>query len=96
MLFLHSTSSVSARILASVLLLFSILFLPFWISVILALAGMLYFKIFLEVIFLFLLSDLLYGINETKFFNIFFISFTISVVVLIIIEILKKKLKFYP
>jgi hypothetical protein len=84
------------RILASVLLLFSILFMPFWVSVILALAGMIYFSIFWEATTILLLSDLLYGAREAKFFGAVFVSFIISAIVLIVIEIIKKKLKFYP
>ncbi|MFA6257461.1 MAG: hypothetical protein WC671_00415 [Candidatus Paceibacterota bacterium] len=84
------------RILASVLLLFSILFMPLWVSAILALGGMVYFNIFWEAVPLFLLSDLLYGVKEIKFNNIIFISFIASIIILIIIEIIKKKLKFYP
>jgi len=84
------------RILASVFLLFSILFLPFWVSIILALAGMIYFNIFWEATILFLLSDLLYGMKDAKNSPIIFISFIVSVLFLIIIEIIKKKLKFYP
>jgi len=84
------------RILASVLLLISILFMPFWVSVVLALASMVYFSIFWEAIVLFLLSDLLYGVKEAKFSGMIFISFIVAIIVLIIMELLKNKLKFYP
>jgi len=70
--------------------------MPFWISVILALAGMIYFPLFWEAIILFLLSDLLYGVAEAKFFGMVFVSFIFSAIVLMIIETMKKKLKFYP
>jgi len=83
------------RILASILLLFSILFMPFWISVILAFAGIIYFSFFWEAVILFLLSDLLYGAREAKFYGAIFVSFIIAIMVLGIIEITKKKLKFY-
>ena len=83
------------RILASILLLFSILFMPFWISIILAFAGMVYFSIFWEAIILFLLSDLLYGVKEAKFHGAIFVYFVISIIVLIIIEFLKKKIRVY-
>jgi len=83
------------RILASILLLFSILFMPFWISAILAFAGMIYFAVFWEAVILFLLSDLLYGAREAKFYGAIFVSFIIAIMVLGIIEITKKKLKFY-
>jgi hypothetical protein len=93
MVYSHSTF---ARILASFLLLLSILFMPFWVSVILALALMIYFNVFWEAVILFLLSDLLFGVREAKFNNMVFVSFILSTFVLIIIEIVKKKLKFYP
>jgi hypothetical protein len=86
---------MAPRILVSILLLFSILFMPFWISVLFALAGIVYFNIFWEAPVLFLLSDLLYGVKSGKFFGIIFISFTIAMVIVIATEILKKKLKFY-
>ncbi|MFA6353615.1 MAG: hypothetical protein WCW93_01645 [Candidatus Paceibacterota bacterium] len=83
------------RISAFILLLFSILFMPFWLSVVIALCAMIYFNVFWEAIVLFLLSDLLYGIPETKFFNMVFVSSIVILIVLIIIEAIKKKLKFY-
>ena len=83
------------RISASILLLFSILFMPFWVSVVVALCAMIYFNVFWEAIALFLLSDLLYGIPEIKFFDMVFVSAIVAIIVLIIIEVTKKKLKFY-
>ena len=70
--------------------------MPWWVSVILALAGMIYFNVFWEAVVLFLLSDLLWGVREAKFHNMIFISFILTTIILIIIEIIKKKLKFYP
>lgn len=84
------------RILVSVLLLFSVLFLPFWVTVLLALAGMIYFSVFWEAVVLFLLSDSLYGVGKEKYFGLVFVSFIASFIILILIEILKKKIKFYP
>jgi len=81
------------RILAFLVILFSILFMPFWVSIILALIGMIYFSFFWESIILFLLSDLLYGVREVRFFNEFFISLIFSFLVLLVIEVLKKKIR---
>jgi hypothetical protein len=91
---LHKTALF--RILVSVLLLFSVLFLPFWVTVLLALAGMIYFSVFWEAVVLFLLSDSLYGVGKEKYFGLVFVSFIASFIILILIEILKKKIKFYP
>ncbi len=73
----------------------SVLFMPFWVSVILALAGMIYFRFFIEAIFLFLLSDLLYGTPESKLHNMIFVSFVTALICLIIIELSKKKLRLH-
>ncbi len=83
------------RISFAFLLLFSILFLPFYISAILAILGMFYFSMFVESVILLFISDLLYGVKEVKLFNIYFISFLLSLFFLLFIEGLKKKLKFY-
>ncbi|MDD5721337.1 MAG: hypothetical protein PHT16_02740 [Candidatus Pacebacteria bacterium] len=84
------------RVLAFFLLLLSILFMPWWVSAILALGGMIYFNKFFEAAVLFLLSDLLFGAKEAKFNNMIFVSFIMTVIIFIIVEIMKKKLKFYP
>jgi hypothetical protein len=70
--------------------------MPFWVSVILALGAMIYFPMFFEAVFLFLLSDLLYGVAGERFWGMIFVSFIVSIIVLISLELLKKKLKFYP
>lgn len=83
------------RILAAAVLLFSVLFMPLWVSAILALAGMFYFHIFWEAVLLFLISDLLYGVKDTRLWNLYFVSFFISLILILIIEIVKKKLRYY-
>jgi hypothetical protein len=69
--------------------------MPWWVSVILTLGGMIYFNVFWEAVVLFLLADLLFGVREAKFHNMLFISFIVATIILIIIEFIKKKLKFY-
>lgn len=83
------------RIISLFVLLFSVLFLPFWVTGILAICGIIYFNIFIEGPIILLISDLLYGVKEIKLFNIHFFSFLLIILLLIIIELLKKKLKFY-
>lgn len=83
------------RILSSIILLLSVLFMPFWLSLILAFVGMAYFPFFLEAVFLFFLSDLLYGVKEPKLFNMVFVSFVIALICFIFLELLKKKLRLH-
>jgi len=68
--------------------------MPFWFSFILFLIGIIYFSFFLESVVLFFLSDLLYGVPEIKFLNIPFIATILSFIILIIVEFLKKKIRF--
>lgn len=79
------------RVGFSIILLLSVLFLPFWVSVVLALAGMLAFPFFLEAVFLLFLSDLLYGAKEARFFSAVFISLITAVLFFIAVEFFKKK-----
>lgn len=86
---------MALRILASIILLFSVLFMPFGVSAILAFAGMAYFSFFLEAVILLFLSDLLFGVKEARFFDMVFISSIIFILFLVLVEFFKKKLKFY-
>jgi hypothetical protein len=82
------------RISAIIVLLLSVLFMPFWLSVILGLAGMIYFNKFFEAPVLFMLSDSLYGIKEAKFSGMVFVSFFVCLIILVVMEILKKNSNF--
>ena len=84
-----------ARITFSVLILFSVLFLPFWVTAILTIVGIFLFSFYLESVFLLFLSDLLFGVKEEKLFGIFFFSFITSLIFLLLVEISKRKIKFY-
>ncbi len=83
------------RIAASFLLLFSMLFMPFCVTALLALTGIIYFTFYWEVAVIFFLSDLLYGTKEAKFHGEIFILFFVVLFVVLLAEILKRKLKFY-
>jgi hypothetical protein len=84
------------RFLAFFILLFSILFLPFWVSAILAILAMIYFKNYWEAVILFFISDFLYGTMGTKYAFLTFTSGIFALIFLLLIEFLKKKFKFYP
>ncbi|OGI68546.1 hypothetical protein A2738_01555 [Candidatus Nomurabacteria bacterium RIFCSPHIGHO2_01_FULL_42_15] len=83
------------RILASVILLLSMLFMPFWVSVILAFAGMAYFSFFLEAVFIFLVADFLYATPSPSLFDMVYVCFGIALTCFILLETLKKKLRFH-
>jgi len=81
------------RISASIILLFSILFLPFYVSIIIAIAGMIYFPFFFEAVILLFILDLLHGVRESSLLYINSISLFVSVFFILIIELLKKKMR---
>ncbi len=83
------------RIGATVLILLSILFLPFVCSVILGILAILYFRNYYEVIGLALISDLLYGAGEVRFLQVYFLSTIATAIIFLALETLKTKLKFY-
>ena len=66
--------------------------MPFWVSVALALFGVFYFSVFWEAVILLLLSNLLYGAGDP---SAIFISLLIYTIIVTVIEMLKKKIKFY-
>jgi hypothetical protein len=87
---------MASRIISILILLFSVTFLPFWVSVLLGLSAMFYFPIFFEIVILALVSDLLFGVPSQV---LWFSSFTTVVstsIVLVLVEIFKKNLKYYP
>lgn len=83
------------RIILNLLLLLSVLFMPFWVSVLVGLAGIILFPFYIEALILFLLSDLLYGVEQDRFHGILFLSSIIILCSILLLEGLKKKLKFY-
>jgi len=87
---------MAQRIILSILLLLSILFLPFYISVALAVVGIVYFPLYWEVVALFFISDLLYGAEREIFSDIISVGTFIAIALLLVGEGLKKKLRFYP
>jgi len=87
---------MAGRIIFSFFLLISILFWPFWLSVLLALGGMAYFKTYWEAAALLLLSDLLFGASEARFGYFVFVSLSLAVLCLMFIEALKKKMRLSP
>jgi len=83
------------RIIFSGILLVSILFFPFWISVILGFLGIIFFRRYWEVVILFAVSDLIFGSFGSRFIELPISSTISSLIILILIELFKKKLKFY-
>ncbi len=83
------------RVMYSVVLLFSVLFLPYWFSLLLALVGVFYFDLYFEALALLFIADTLYGAKELRYFGFTFVTFLLGGVFLALSEFMKNKLKFY-
>lgn len=83
------------RITYGGLFLISVIFFPFYISLIVAVVGMFLFANYWEAILGFFISDLIYGLGKNNFLNTYFASFLLAIFLLLLVELLKKKLKFY-
>ncbi len=79
------------RILASIILLFSVLFMPFWVSAGLACIGIFLFHYFVEASIFLLIADGLFGTHD----KYLFVGFLAAIVVMCIVELIKRKIKFY-
>ena len=86
---------MTRRIILDILLLLSAILMPFWFTVIFALILLFYFERFYEIIPLFFLMDLLYGVPEQRFLGVVIVLTIISIVVYFLSGILKSKLRPY-
>ena len=86
---------MTTRIILDILLLLSAIIMPFWFTVIFALILLFYFERFYEIIPIFFLIDLLYGVPEQRFLTVVIVSLLIAIVVYFLSDILKNKLRFY-
>jgi len=83
------------RIILDIVLFLSIFLVPFWLQGILALVLLFYFRNYYEFIVIFLVSDLVYSVSESRFFGIKIFSFFVSIFVFIGVQFLKTKLSYY-
>lgn len=79
------------RVLTFGMLLFSILFLPFWVFAILGLAALLYYPKYVEIIPLCLLYDLLFGVGIT-IWSLDMFLFTVSIPLYFLVQFAKKQM----
>lgn len=83
------------RMSVTLLLLLSILFLPWWITASLSFLAMLYFDAYFEMLIVALIFDSLYSADVQKFAGYQFVSVTITLVLLILLMYIKKRFSFY-
>lgn len=85
---------MTLRIIFNLLIFTSILFLPWWFTVIIAISFLFMFTSY-EVILLGLFADILYSSSVPSFFNIEFLFTIVFIILFIIVYFVKNKLIFY-
>lgn len=75
-----------------ILLIFSAFFLPWWLSLPLAILGFFSFKFFIEAVLVFFIMDLMYAIPEPRFGGYMFVMSSIALLFLVAINLFKKKI----
>ncbi len=83
------------RAIAIGILTLSMLYLPFWVTGILSLGAMVYFRWFFEAIIIFFCIDMIFGAPVARFFHVHTALTLIGLVVLLLIEYLKTRLRTY-
>ncbi|TRZ52653.1 hypothetical protein D4R99_02375 [bacterium] len=83
------------RLVADFALLFSALFFPWWITLILIIIGAFFFENFYEAFFLGLFLDALYGTEAINFYGFRLFFATIGLFLVFFSSLLKKKVRFF-
>lgn len=84
-----------ARLGAIIALILCVLWLPFWVTLILGLTAVFYFKNFWAIIPIFLLYDLLYGLPQARWGEFQLLGLVMGSAIWAGAEVLKRRLKFY-
>ena len=84
-----------ARIITTIFLFFAVFFLPWWLTAFFACVAFFVFTDFYEVLFLGLLSDLLYGAPVTFLYGFSFVATVSALVMCISGGFLKTRMRIY-
>ncbi|MFC1720851.1 hypothetical protein ACFL0K_01210 [Patescibacteria group bacterium] len=87
------SNGILKRIIADLILLLSVLFMPWWLTVILAFVLVFYFKSYYEFIIAGVLTDALYGVPQDWLFDLTLMYTSFSIVIFIFIQWLKTRLR---
>lgn len=80
------------RIAFTIILLWFAFWAPLWITALLGLAGMAYFRSYAESVAVFALSDALHGAAEPRYQGAFFVSLLVAGAVFAVVEFFKNKM----
>jgi len=81
------------RVIADIVIFFSILYTPFWLTLLALIGAAFYFRSYYELIGGGILIDMLYGTPLVKFFDVSFITTIITVSLYFIIDRIKQNIR---
>ncbi len=90
-----STKNNYIRSIATILMLLSILFVPWWTTALYAVFLVLYFDYYVEVMIAGIIFDSLYAVPLARFYNFTYVATLFAGVIFIAAVYLKKRLTFY-
>ena len=85
----------TVRIVSYLIILTGIFMFPWWLVFIFVLAAALYFERYYEAVFFGLIMDAIYAVPISKFSGIILVSSVTALILIVIVEFLKKRLYFY-
>jgi len=83
------------RVLINAFIFISIFYLPWWVTTIVVLSGVIFFKNFYEAILAGLIIDMIYGAKTVEFANIWFVFTASYTGVYVLSNYLKKNIRLY-
>jgi len=81
------------RLTSVILLLVSVIFLPWWLWLVMAAGLMFLLPAFWEAIPILFVSDLIFGVPEGRFFGSVFATLIVGIVIYLLINLFKKYLR---
>lgn len=84
---------MAVRIVIDIIFFLSIIYAPFWLTLIALAAGIFYFRNYYEAIGGGILIDMLYGVPLAKFFDIPFVATIICTILFVVITRLKQNIR---
>lgn len=73
----------------------SMLYLPFWVTAVISVAAMVYFRWFFEAVIIFFCIDALFGAPSARFFHTYTAVTLLGLLTLCVVEYVKTRVRLY-
>lgn len=86
------SKDIISRVFSYIVIIFSIMVFPWWITLVLSIVAIIYFSQYYEIIPLLFIMDIIYAVPTVKFHGMVLISFGTAFILVLIKEKLKKQI----